>query len=260
MGHPVIVCADDFGLSPGVNRAITALAQERRLSAISAMVCYADTHHDFQSLKHVTEFIDIGLHLRFSHPENGTELTPNCLLKGLSLSQNFSSHIENEILSQLQLFRELMNVVPRFIDGHRHLQVFPVIYRALSKVLQKHTEFQPYYFRGYRAMRCLTPQALALSALWTINRELAPDLCHRESPATILLSVRKTKGILEALSRLIQASTHPNDILVVHPGNVDETLKARDPILEHREACYQAMRSPEWLELLQKMGQLNCYV
>ncbi len=36
--HPLVVCADDYGMSESVSRAIVALANQGRLSATSAMV------------------------------------------------------------------------------------------------------------------------------------------------------------------------------------------------------------------------------
>ena len=58
----VILCADDFGISPGVNQGIIRLAEKERISATSAMVVYDEWPSNAKILREFKNRIDIGLH------------------------------------------------------------------------------------------------------------------------------------------------------------------------------------------------------
>src|SRR5436190_4355352 len=58
----VVLCADDYGLSPGVSRSIRELLAAQRLSAASCMVVYPEFAEDGPLLRPFLEQTDIGLH------------------------------------------------------------------------------------------------------------------------------------------------------------------------------------------------------
>lgn len=256
----MIVCADDFGLAPGVNRAILTLVREHRLSAVSAMVCYPDTYQDFEQLKILADSVDVGLHLRYTSPHTGEELTPKMLLKGETLSPAFERHLTEETLQSLILFRHLMGRVPVFIDGHRHLHAFPVIASSLKKVLERYPEFKPKYIRGYSELRNFSLTGLALQLLWKKSSRLLQPLQLSQTPSALLLPVLLTSGMETKLRDQLASATHRHDLLVVHPGFVDDTLRSRDPIRSHRELCFRALSSNDFSQALIAHGGVNRYV
>src|ERR1043166_5614655 len=140
------LCADDYGISPGVNRAIRDLIKRGRLNATSVMVVGAAIGRDEVAALQdaVTERnaagnrCEIGLHVTLTAPfrpltmhfrptDGGLFLPfPNLLRAGL-LRRLDPEMIEDEVLAQLAAFRELFGRAPDFVDGHQHAQLFPQV-------------------------------------------------------------------------------------------------------------------------------------
>src|SRR3954464_8950671 len=66
----VVLCADDFGMTDGVSRGIIELAEQRRVSATSAMTNMPAWRRNAPGLATVRDRIGIGLHLNLTvgHP------------------------------------------------------------------------------------------------------------------------------------------------------------------------------------------------
>ena len=62
----LVVCADDYGLSPGVNRAILGLAEAGRISATSCMTTGPGWPASAAALRTLDGRIGIGLHLNLT--------------------------------------------------------------------------------------------------------------------------------------------------------------------------------------------------
>ena len=79
----VILCADDYGISPSVNKSICLLAKRKRISATSVMVVYDDWNIHNHSLIENKGSVDIGLDfvLTDSCPLSPTEKIPSLLGK-----------------------------------------------------------------------------------------------------------------------------------------------------------------------------------
>src|SRR4051812_19499937 len=63
----IILCADDFGLSAGVNRAIVDLVEQGKLTAVSCMGLGPAWPDGAKALKGHKEKVDVGLHLTFTY-------------------------------------------------------------------------------------------------------------------------------------------------------------------------------------------------
>ena len=148
MGHkfgqsvtPVIICADDFGLSPSVSDAILELIHLKRISATSCMVVFPE-HNAFEDLQR-QQGIDVGLHFTM------TDFTPLSKeaygyfkgqfpgpkgLFGQTLRRNIpATVIKSELEKQYSTLRELIGRHPDFIDAHHHIHQYPCIAEVLSK-------------------------------------------------------------------------------------------------------------------------------
>ena len=97
----VIVCADDFGLTDGVSRAIKNLVQSQRLSAVSCMVEGLSFQKYAADLKKFHNSIDIGLHLTL------TDQRTYAYLPTLAPNGEFLSFIK--ILQLLRLIQKNYN-------------------------------------------------------------------------------------------------------------------------------------------------------
>ncbi len=130
------LCADDFGLNPGVSQGILKLAQMKRLSAVSCMVNmphFATYAGELHSLK---DQIQIGLHFNLtegnllSFPEKPC-FSLNELLIRSHLSSIKLSLVADEFNRQLERFVQVMGHMPDFIDGHQHVHQFPRIRQVI---------------------------------------------------------------------------------------------------------------------------------
>ena len=140
MKSTIILCADDFGISAGVNRAIVDLAAQGRLSAVSCMSCGEAWEDGAKALKALNANIDVGLHLTFTYLKPLTqgwgERFPSektIILKSW-LRRLDKDLVEKEVRAQFLKFIEVWGAPPDFIDGHQHVHILPVIRETLLKV------------------------------------------------------------------------------------------------------------------------------
>lgn len=135
------LCADDFGLSEGVDRGILALLADGRLSATSCMVAGPSLAADAPALLDLADRIDIGLHLAF------TDLSPlapmprlmpdgvppplSVILRRSFMAALDYTEIAAEIRRQVARFKAVFGRAPDFVDGHQHVHLLPMFRRAL---------------------------------------------------------------------------------------------------------------------------------
>src|SRR6185503_16194151 len=146
------LCADDYGLAEGVNRAIRDLISRGRLNATSVMVVApAVGRAEVAALQEATANnprCAIGLHVTLTAPfrpltmhfrptDGGLFLPfPNLLRAGL-LRRLDPEMIEDEVLAQLAAFRELFGRAPDFVDGHQHAQLFPQVRNGFLRAVKQ---------------------------------------------------------------------------------------------------------------------------
>ncbi|HEY4067139.1 MAG TPA: ChbG/HpnK family deacetylase [Burkholderiaceae bacterium] len=134
MTRILALCADDFGLSPGISAGIARLAAARRLTAIS---CITNSPHwptQAPRLHGLPETVDIGLHLNFTE---GAPLSPrlarrwptlppvSTLIARAHLGLLPRADLRNEVHAQLRAFIGAYGEAPKFIDGHQHVHHLP---------------------------------------------------------------------------------------------------------------------------------------
>src|SRR5215213_10864877 len=133
------LCADDYGLADGVNRAIRDLISRGRLNATSVMVVGPSIGRAevaaLQDLAASSPRCAIGLHATLTAPfrpltihfrptEGGMFLAFPQLLRAGLLRRLDVEMIHGELLVQLAAFQELFGRPPDFVDGHQHAQLF----------------------------------------------------------------------------------------------------------------------------------------
>ncbi|SPF39993.1 conserved hypothetical protein [Candidatus Sulfopaludibacter sp. SbA4] len=112
----LIVNADDFGQSPGVNRGIAAAHERGILTSASMMVRWP---HAAEAARYALDHpaLSVGLHLDFGE-WTFRDGEWSCLYS--VVDEHDSSAVEREIASQLAAFRNLMGRSPTHIDSHQH--------------------------------------------------------------------------------------------------------------------------------------------
>lgn len=137
MTRTIVLCADDFALTPGISQAIIDLTSRGRLSAISCMTGTAYWPQHAAWLKPLIGKIDIGLHLTLvdEAPITGMPHTaPNGKLPSIStlivrsyLGLLDLAEIEAETIAQFSAFERTLGISPSHVDGHLHTHILPGI-------------------------------------------------------------------------------------------------------------------------------------
>src|SRR5438445_11230815 len=134
------LCADDYGISPGVNRAIRDLIARGRLNATSVMVVGPAIGRDevdaLRSAATSSPRCAIGLHVTLTAPfrpltmhfrplDGGMFLALPTMLQRGFVRRLDRETIQSEIATQFSAFRDLFGRARDFADGHQHVQLFP---------------------------------------------------------------------------------------------------------------------------------------
>lgn len=261
------LCADDYGLAEGVNRAIRDLISRGRLNATSVMtVGPAIGRAEVAALQDAaakSPRCAIGLHVTLTAPfrplsmhfrplDGGLFLPfPNLLRAGL-LRRLEPEMIEDEVLAQLAAFKELFGRAPDFVDGHQHAQLFPQVRDGFLRAVK---EAPGAWVRqgGRRAplgKRLGAPKALVLDVLSAQFRKRAADAKIPFNPAFAgAYDFSRASDFGALMSEFLQGL--PDDGLVMcHPGFVDETLVSLDPLTTQREAEHAYLGSDQFPTLL----------
>ncbi|WP_213773197.1 ChbG/HpnK family deacetylase [Bradyrhizobium sp. dw_78] len=262
------LCADDYGISPGVNRAIRDLIERGRLNATSVMtVGPAIGRNEVASLQAAvanSARCAIGLHATLTAPfrpltmhfkpvEGGLFLPFPKLLRAGLLRRLDPEIIRAELVVQFESFKELFGRAPDFVDGHQHAQLFP---QARDAFLSAVKEAAPgaWVRQGGRRLplseRLGAPKALVLDLLSAQFRTRAARAGIAFNPAfagAYDFSRQPDFGALmgEFLDRLPDGG-----LVMCHPGFVDETLAGLDPLTGQREREYTFLAGEHFPPLL----------
>ena len=248
------LCADDYGLAEGVNRAIRDLISRGRLNATSVMVVGAAIGRAevaaLQDAAASSPRCAIGLHATLTAPfrpltmyfrplDGGLFLPFPKLLRSGLLRRLDPEMIEDELAAQLAAFKELFGRAPDFVDGHQHAQLFPQVREAFLRAV-KQAAPAAWVRQGGRlqplAKRLGAPKALVLDGLSAQFRKRATASGIAFNPAFAgAYDFSKAPDFGWLMSQFLEGL--PDDGLVMcHPGFVDETLESLDPLTTQREA------------------------
>jgi predicted glycoside hydrolase/deacetylase ChbG (UPF0249 family) len=145
----LIVNADDFGWSSGVNRGIVEANRHGILTSTTAMVNFPGFTRAAEMAKD-TQDLGVGLHVNIVHgpPICDPSKVPTLVNKGgcfpgsrevlrrLMLGISSKKEIDLELNSQLELFRAELGE-PTHLDSHKHMHIFGVLLPSFIEVAEK---------------------------------------------------------------------------------------------------------------------------
>ncbi|KRR19473.1 hypothetical protein CQ14_16735 [Bradyrhizobium lablabi] len=262
------LCADDYGLAEGVNRAIRDLISRGRLNATSVMVVGpAIGRAEVAALQEVaakSPRCAIGLHATLTAPfrpltmhfrpvDGGLFLPFPKLLRAGLLRRIDKGLIEDELLAQLATFKELFGRAPDFVDGHQHAQLFPGVRDGFLRAV-KEAAPDAWVRQGGRlkplGQRLGAPKALVLDVLSAQFRKRATSAKIPFNPAfagAYDFSSAPDFGVL--MGQFLEGLPE-GGLVMCHPGFVDETLRSLDPLTTQREAEHAYLASDLFATLL----------
>jgi chitin disaccharide deacetylase len=231
----MIICADDYGMRPDIDRAILQLCDSSKLSAVSCMVLFERCNGTLmEKIRAHESRVDIGLHFCLTNeklPQSGPlEKTRLPKLKTLFLRAMLRQLPHEEIFqllaTQYELFINKAGRKPDYIDGHLHAHQLPVVADALVEFVRQ----LPVEQRPYIRNTCLPADELHRQNLpWlkagfvsALGAPLKKKLCDagiatNEGFAGIY-NFKNWRNYAEYFPRFAACLPGPNGILVTHPG------------------------------------------
>ena len=252
----IILCADDYGISPAVNVAIRDLIVRGRLSATSVMVT-APAFDRFEAaaldvLNASRQRVAIGLHFTLTAPyrplsagfaplRDGAFLSMPATLVASLFGRLRPEALAAEVTSQIEAFRSAFGRAPDFIDGHQHVHIFPLVGEAVLNVAQ---ELAPdAWLRQCGRVTTVgapwtNPKAMLLDLLSRRFRRRADALGIRTNPAFAGAYAFHDDADFAGMFPGFLDGLPDRSVVMCHPGFVDDELKRLDPLTTLREREY----------------------
>lgn len=271
----LIVNADDFGLTSGVNRAIAELHAEGLVTSTSLMARAGATDEAI-AMALATPSLGVGCHVVLvdGEPVLAPERIPSLVdrrtgqflptlsafLPRLLTGRIRTAEIEAEAAAQFALLQGRGVLLTHF-DAHKHTHMFPAVLRPLLRAARaagiravRHP-FEPEW-----ALRASIGAPLARIAELTVLRRLAPRsrrILESEGFATTdgTIAMASTGSLTaEGLRALLEKIPDGDWELVTHPGYNDADLdRVRTRLRASREAerrALSAIRGVAGIELV----------
>lgn len=263
----IIVCADDYGMAAGINRAILDLIAKRRINATSVMaVGAAFTRESAQALLDAAEAArcEIGLHVTLTAPfrpltmhfrplQSDMFLPLPAMLRASIFRRPDAEILRAEILAQLAAFGAAFGRPPDYLDGHQHVQIFPVVRDAFLGAVQSVAPRA--WVRQCGRVRSAgrgrrDRKSLLLDVLSKGFRARASRVGIRTNPAFAGAYDFSREPDFGALFGGFLEGLPDGGLVMCHPGFVDATLIALDPLTRQREREYEFLAGERYLSTL----------
>jgi chitin disaccharide deacetylase len=262
------LCADDYGISPGVNRAIRDLIARGRLNATSVMmVGPAIGRHEADALGTAagdSACCAIGLHVTLTAPfrpltmyfrplDGGLFLPFQRLLRAGLTRRLDSEMIRAEVMAQLAAFHDMFGRPPDFVDGHQHAQLYPQVRDGFLAAV-KDAAPGAWVRQGGRNIplmqRLAAPKALLLDLLSLQFRRRAARAGVSFNPGFAgAYDFTRTSDFGALMSGFLEGLPE-NGVVMCHPGFVDDVLVELDPLTAQREHEHAYLAGEEFPQLL----------
>ena len=267
--RPIWLCADDYGISPAVSKAIRELVAQGRLNATSVMVgAPSFDHSEASALKMLNagaRRVAIGLHVTltgkfkpmspgFGPTRHGTFLSLAEMMVRGRLGLLNRKRLAVEIATQLEAFVTQFGQSPDFIDGHQHVHLFPQVREALLDVMK---ESVPQAW----VRQCGGVPTLPIS-FWDYKTRILDALSRRFRKLAArrdIVSNPAFAGVYDFtvdkvdFARLFPGFLRdlpPRSVVMCHPGFVDEILVSLDPLTDQREREHAFLASEQFPAML----------
>jgi chitin disaccharide deacetylase len=261
---PFILCADDYGLAPGVGAAIRELIAQGRLSATSCMTAGPYWPEEARLLAPLAGRADIGLHFTLTDQTpagpmpmlapDGRLPTVGRLMKDAYTGRLDAAEIAAEFARQLHNFTAALGRTPDFIDGHQHVHLLPVVRDVVAAAAR---DLPGIYLRS-----CVEPAFSILKRGMAAPKALLLSAMGRAADADGLRRNRGFRGAYDLTDRVpfgeltacFLRPPRPGMLVMVHPGFADDALRAVDRVVAQREVEHAYLAGPDFGDLLTEVG------
>lgn len=278
----LIINADDFGLTAGVNRGITD-AHVRGIVTSASLLANGDAFEDAVALARKSAGLGIGVHLNLTqgrpaapiskvrslvNSDGRFGLSPYRLGLGILSGRVRLLEIETEMRAQIDKIVSA-GISPTHLDGHKHVHVLPGISKVVIRLAQEFC---------IPAIRTPLDELPSLGQLLKVNHSaglsifkqalvargacfLALQLKQRAMKVGLTSPARfyglAQTGFLDLLTlrNILSSLPEGTSELMCHPGHLDHELRiAGTRLLAQREVEMKALTSFEIRELVQSQN------
>jgi predicted glycoside hydrolase/deacetylase ChbG (UPF0249 family) len=253
------LCADDYGMAPGVNRGIRQLILMDRLNATSVMTAAPwlgdGEAAELAAVNAARPRAALGLHVTLTGPfrplskgfapVRGGAFPPQMEMMRLAMLRRVALEpLVIEIATQLEAFIDIFGRPPDFLDGHQHVHLLPVVRDAFLKVAREGAPdaWVRQCMRPAKARPLRDVKSLVLDVLSVRFRRRAARLGIKTNPAFSGAYAFTPAADFAALFPRFLAAMPDGGLIMCHPGFVDPALKSLDSLtdLRERELAYFA--------------------
>ncbi|MFC4761782.1 ChbG/HpnK family deacetylase [Dyella koreensis] len=237
----LVLTADDFGIAPGVSRAICELLELGHLSATGCMVVSPHFPTTAPWLRPYLDRADIGLHVTLTHDRSLPSLMRDAFLHRLD-----PLTIRSAIETQVQRFEQALGRPPAYLDGHHHVHQLPLVSEVVVDVA---TRLGAYVRVTDEALKTIGQVGVACgkaALLSALARPFAREVHarglqrnHGFRGARPASTRRPFRDLFRRMIRQAPAGT----ILMCHPGHIDAALRAADTLVDSREEEFRYLAS-----------------
>ena len=278
----LIINADDFGLTDGVNQAIID-AHHNGLLSSTTLLANGEAFTSAAALARQAPRLGVGVHLNLTEgrpvaPVSSVPTlisgcgvfarTPAGLWRAMLLGRARAVEIERELRAQVEKVLAA-RIVPTHLDSHKHVHALPALGKMSLKLARQY---------GIKAIRSVAEAWPAVGyLLGRFPRAKARILRQRFNSLTLSLLYRgwchglpqacvacaehfygvTATGFLdeELLRQILRRVPDGTSELMCHPGIVDEALRYTPTrLLEQREVEYRALIRPDIKLLARSLG------
>jgi chitin disaccharide deacetylase len=265
------LCADDYGMAPGINNAIRELILRGRLNATSVMTAApnlgADEVDALERLNSGETRAALGLHVTLTAPfkplsdgcaplRDGAFLPINEMMR-LAMTRRLEVEpLVIEIATQLQAFLSAFDRLPDFVDGHQHVHLLPQVRNAFLKVV---SEIAPNAWvrqcgRAGANRRLHDRKSLVLDVLSLGFKSQAARHGLATNPAFAGAYAFTDHARFARIFPRFLKGLPDGGLIMCHPGFVDAELERLDSLTRLREHEFAFFNSDAFPRVLAEHG------
>jgi hopanoid biosynthesis associated protein HpnK len=268
----LIVNADDWGLTRGINRGVVRAFQQGIVTSASLVVT-GSAFEEAVALARDCPELDVGLHLTLVEERAvlGREALPTLVDEAGRLPRTNGEFFRRAFLGRIrwdEVEREIAAQIARFqetglrlshLDSHQHLHMFPPVFQIVTRLTRG---MDNVWIRnpagpwrkspGVRIGRWVRQLGLNLSCLYTRGWHDSPELRLPDGMYGFGVGGSLTRAALEQILREIPDGVYE---LNCHPGEGDVETRARYAHWGYRwDEELEALTAPETRVVLEKEG------